>query len=179
MESERKIKAKRFLKDFREGMPFDALAEKYNVTPEELQNILGKLVTAGVLDEEELKVNLSQPTIHELIHELRNLRRCYTTFFVPVYDLDDLGTEGQLNDISEAGLNVSGIEATPGEEKTLLLRPGGVSGIKSLRVKAVCRWCKVQADGKTFCGFEVANWPPEAKEALPKLIGSLTMCDQP
>ncbi len=179
MESKRKIKAKRFLRDFRKGMPNDQLMEKYHVSSEELRSVFGRLLAAGVLDEDELKVNLPESIIEDLIHSFRNVRRCYTTFFVPVYDLDDLRVKGQLNDISEAGLSVSGIKALPGMEKKLVVQADHLAEIYPFCIEAVCRWSRVEPDGNTFCGFEVPSWPPEARDALPKLIRSLTMCDQP
>ena len=39
----------------------------------------------------------------------------------PVYDVDDLLAEGQLLDISDTGMRVSGIEASEGEEKKLMI----------------------------------------------------------
>ncbi len=178
MESQRKIKAKKFLRDFRTGITLEDLMEKYHLSTTKLENVFERLMAAGVLDEEELKLHLPEPTVQSLIHALRSVRRCYPTFFVPVYDLDDLQAEGHLNDISEAGLSAAGIEAISGEEKRLIIGVNRLTGIAPFLIEAVCRWNKIKPDGKTVCGFEVTSWPTEVKDALPKLIESLTICDQ-
>ena len=102
--------------------------EKYHLSTTKLENVFERLMAAGWLTKR-LKLYLPEPTVQSLIHALRSVRRCYPTFFVPVYDLDDLQAEGHLNDISEAGLSAAGIEAISGEEKRLIIGVNRLTGI--------------------------------------------------
>ena len=63
MESQRKIKAKKFLRDFRTGITLEDLMEKYHLSTTKLENVFERLMAAGVLDEEELKLHLPEPTV--------------------------------------------------------------------------------------------------------------------
>ncbi len=59
MTPKRKIKAKKFVQDFRNGIGDDALMEKYALTPVQLQKVFSQLVDAGMLDEMELYMRTS------------------------------------------------------------------------------------------------------------------------
>ncbi len=52
--SKRKIKAKRFVRDLRNGMGDRELMEKYTLSESQLHKVLHKLVDAGTIDEMEL-----------------------------------------------------------------------------------------------------------------------------
>ena len=63
--SKRKIKAKPFVKDLRNGMGDRELMEKYTLSESQLHNVFQKLVDAGAIDEMELfmRTSLSDSTI--------------------------------------------------------------------------------------------------------------------
>ena len=98
--------------------------------------------------------------------------------FLPVYDVDDLLAEGQLLDISDTGMRVSGIEASEGEEKKLMIEVNYEADVYSLYVTAICRWTKPEPDGSLVAGFEVTAWPPVADEVLDLITQSLALCDE-
>ena len=52
--SKRKIKAKRFVRDLRNGMDDRELMDKYALSEEQLHKVLHRLVDAGTIDEMEL-----------------------------------------------------------------------------------------------------------------------------
>ncbi len=52
--SKRKIKAKPFVRDLRNGLDDRELMEKYSLSESQLHNLLHKLVDAGAIDEMEL-----------------------------------------------------------------------------------------------------------------------------
>jgi len=55
----RKIKAKSFVRDLREGMGDRQLMEKYVLSSNQLQRVFRKLIDGGVLDEMELYMRTS------------------------------------------------------------------------------------------------------------------------
>ncbi|AFM26332.1 hypothetical protein [Desulfomonile tiedjei] len=59
MTPKRKIKAKKFVQDLRNGLGDDALMETYSLTPVQLQKVFSQLVDAGMLDEMELYMRTS------------------------------------------------------------------------------------------------------------------------
>ncbi|MGO9121457.1 MAG: hypothetical protein ACLQPD_28090 [Desulfomonilaceae bacterium] len=79
----RKIKAKPFVKDLRDGMGDGNLMEKYFLSPDQLQKVFRKLVDVGAIDEMELfmRTSLSDSTISKAfvetqcaVQELDNLK---------------------------------------------------------------------------------------------------------
>jgi hypothetical protein len=177
MEAKRKIKAKNFLKNLRAGMTESQLMEMYSLSAEGLQRVLGKLAAAGLLETGELGPSLSETGKEPLAGAGRRLRRCYPAFFIPVYDLDDLLAEGQLHDLNEKGMRVSGISSRPGAEMNLVIQADEVADVYPFCVGAKCRWTAVESDGRLIAGFEVTSWPPVAAEALEKIMKSLMICD--
>ncbi len=63
--SKRKIKAKPFVRDLRDGMGDRELMEKYTLSESQLHKVLHKLVDAGAIDEMELfmRTSLSDSTV--------------------------------------------------------------------------------------------------------------------
>ncbi len=63
--SKRKIRARPFVRDLRNGMDDKELMEKYSVSDSQLHKVLYKLVDAGAIDEMELfmRTSLSDSTI--------------------------------------------------------------------------------------------------------------------
>jgi hypothetical protein len=63
--SKRKIKAKAFVRDLRNGMDDKELMEKYSLSKNQLHKVLHRLVDAGAIDEMELfmRTSLSDSTI--------------------------------------------------------------------------------------------------------------------
>jgi hypothetical protein len=59
MTPKRKIKAKKFVLDIRNGLGDDALMKAYFLTPVQLQKVFSQLVDAGMLDEMELYMRTS------------------------------------------------------------------------------------------------------------------------
>ena len=55
----RKIKAKSFMKDFREGMGDRQLMEKYVLSSNQLRGVFRRLIDGGALDEMELYMRTS------------------------------------------------------------------------------------------------------------------------
>lgn len=76
----RKIKAKPFVRDFRDGMGDGELMEKYLLSPDQLQKVFQRLVGAGAMDEMELfmRTSLSDSTITKAFVETEEQFRHWT-----------------------------------------------------------------------------------------------------
>lgn len=59
MTPKRKIKAKKFVRDMRNGLGDDALMKAYSLTSVQLEKVFSQLVDAGMLDEMELYMRTS------------------------------------------------------------------------------------------------------------------------
>ncbi len=55
----RKIKAKPFVRDLRDGMSDGKLMERYSLSPDQLQKVFRRIVDAGAIDEMELFMRTS------------------------------------------------------------------------------------------------------------------------
>jgi hypothetical protein len=78
----RKIKAKPFVRDLRDGMSDGKLMEKYLLSPDQLQKVFQRLVDAGEIDEMELfmRTSLDDSTIIKAFADIQR----------PVGELDNL-----------------------------------------------------------------------------------------
>ena len=78
----RKIKAKPFVRDLRDGMSDGKLMEKYFLSPDQLQKVFQRLVDAGAIDEMELfmRTSLDDSTIIKAFADIQR----------PVGELDNL-----------------------------------------------------------------------------------------
>jgi hypothetical protein len=57
--TKRKIKAKPFARDLRDGMSDGKLMERYSLSPDQLQKVFRRIVDAGAIDEMELFMRTS------------------------------------------------------------------------------------------------------------------------
>lgn len=103
--------------------------------------------------------------------ERRSTPRSFLFVLVPVYDTSNPGTEGRLNDISEQGLQVAGIQSEPGKSKTLIVRADGFVNVSSFQVTAECRWAQVDdPSGEWMAGFRITSISDADLDELRKLI---------
>jgi len=73
----RKIRAKEFVQDLRNGMGDRQFMEKYALSADQLRNVFRKLVDSGIIDEMELymRTTLSDSTITRALAESRSASR--------------------------------------------------------------------------------------------------------
>ena len=127
---------------------------------------------AEALLEIELTGRESASTLTETSSEgrYRNVARSYVMFKLPVYDLDDLTVEGQVLDISETGLLVTGLEATGGGHKTLLIQADEFADVYPFTFDAVCRRVEVSRDEEPCeAAFEITSISEVGRGELRKL----------
>ncbi|MCA1961789.1 MAG: PilZ domain-containing protein [Desulfomonile sp.] len=175
MPTKRTIKAKDIVTDIRSGMTDSELMDKYQLSAKGLESLFKKILDAKIMTVSEIygRISLRDDTVG--LENLRLTPRNYLAFSVPILDAANVENEGAVVDISESGLQVSGIEATAGETKDFLIRADELQDIYPFGFQAICRWTRKEPDGTPVAGFEITDIPEGSLHELRKLIRSLTL----
>ncbi|MEW6352008.1 MAG: PilZ domain-containing protein [Thermodesulfobacteriota bacterium] len=172
----RRIPARVIIEDIRNGMTGAELMEKYEISREGLQLLLRKLVEARALRKADLVPGTAESTVTTDVSKARSAPRNYMFFTIPVFDVDDLYTEGIVNDITEQGLQVEGIVAEVGDARTFLIRADEFAEVFPFAFEAVCRWVRYDSDSDTpLAGFEIVNISDGGRTQIRKLVQLLTL----
>ena len=170
----RRIVIRDFVRDVREGKTDYELMQSYDFDPLGLKNALAKMLEIKALLPSDLENRQPMPGSAEAMADRREFPRQYVLFSFPVYLADDLQSEGFVNDISERGLQVTGLEFAPGDTKSLLIRADEFAEIYPFVFDATCRWSKKEeSDGQFISGLEITNISERGIEELRNLIGLL------
>ena len=170
----RTIVIREFVKDFRSGKTEAELMQEYELDLWGLRNTLTKLMEIKALTQDELKDRM--PVFHDAGdgNDRRLLKRRFVLFSFPIYVADDLEEEGLVNDISEHGLQVSGLRASVEETKSLLIRADEFADIYPFVFEATCRWVNpANEQGEYAAGFEITHISDGGLDELRKLIQML------
>ncbi|HMK37074.1 MAG TPA: PilZ domain-containing protein [Desulfomonilaceae bacterium] len=112
------------------------------------------------------------------IAQMRSSPRSYPIVMLPIFDVDDPTIEGLIQDISETGVQVSGMKIKPDAKKTFIIQPENFSGIKPFSFDAECRWVRPQTeDQPCMSGFEIIGISEKDKEELKKVLQILAFSD--
>lgn len=170
-----KIVVKDFVDDIRAGKSDEELMEGYGLDERGLRVAFKKLLRAGAINEAELEDRQKAGMIAGDFTERRRLPRNYILFSFPIYEAEDLTAEGFVNEISEQGLQVTGLQARVGQTKALLIRADEFADIYPFVFDVVCRWARrEQPDGEPVLGFEITSISETGSEELRKLIRLLS-----
>ncbi|MEJ2717476.1 MAG: PilZ domain-containing protein [Deltaproteobacteria bacterium] len=175
MPSKRKIKAREFVYDLRLGMSNEELAEKYRLSSTGLRKMLRKLVDGRFVGEEEVVSRIER--IEEPVTRARGLheRERISGSRFPIYDLYDMGAEYYVENISETGLQVLGINVNIGERRTFVVQGYAFDDIASFSFDAECRWVKSESrDGLSRAGFEITDISEDGLRGLRALLSKLS-----
>jgi hypothetical protein len=174
--SRRKISAREFIEDVRNGMTDSELMEKYRLTALGLQSAFTKLVDAGALNPEAIFGRLPDYDSTVGVEGLRLLQRQYLEFPLPVMDVERSGVSGAVRDISRSGLGIIGIDALVGETRVFMIPADQFFQIEPIVFRAVCRWIKQDQDSMGHAGgFQIVEVSQGDLRQLRKLIQSLTL----
>jgi hypothetical protein len=169
--AKRTIPIKDFVTDIRTGKTNDQLMEKYQIDAFGLRNTLDKMLQVKALRPDEVSDRMPSDSELPASPDRRQLPRRYVLFSFPVYLADDLSAEGLVNDITEKGLQLSGITAGVGETLSLLIRADEFADIYPFVFDATCRWCRHASESANpVAGFEITNISEVGLEELRKLI---------
>jgi len=106
----------------------------------------------------------------------RKFRRRYMLFKIPAYDAKTRRFLGLVQDVTEGGVQLFGVQVDAGSIKTLIIQ--GSDYIKSSPIffDAVCRWTtRENPHGYYVSGFEIVTISEEAKKNLLKLMDFVSL----
>ena len=108
----------------------------------------------------------------------RQVPRCYPVVELPIYDVDDPTVEGLVWDISEKGVQLSGIEARVNQRKTFFIQANDFGSFSPFSFEAECRWVTTEPEsGQCLCGFEILGISDKDMDELRKVIDLLALSD--
>lgn len=171
-----KVYAKKILPDIEDGLGDIPIMEKHGISPTEYLSVLDEL--KGVASARQRRDRQRRQT--EM--QMRGTPRCYMFQEISVYDADQAEIRGSVNDITEQGLQVSGIPSETGGIRNLVLASQvlseGPSMISSVTFEAECRWVRTQDSyGEYVAGYEITRISEEDLEKLRRIIREYTLCD--
>jgi len=170
-----KLNAKSILRDIQAGLGDVPIMEKYQITPSEYMSVLEQFKHLEIARKRRALV--AQSVSHDLPH-MRALPRCYIFREVCVFDSKAPGKEGKVNDMTENGLQLAGIESQIGEVRSLTVVSDHARTRTKVRFDAICRWVQNENDfGESVAGFEISRIADGELLRLRRLIQELTLCD--
>jgi hypothetical protein len=176
MTQKRIIKAGDIIRDIRAGMTDAALMEKYKLSTRGLESAFLKLVSGGLLSVREIYGDRSAGEDTVIIDDTRSLPRFYLTVTIPIYEASEPNVVGRVDNVSERGLGVSGIQARIGETKSFVVPTAKLlKGIENIWFEARCIWVEPNRDTQLFAsGYQITKILPDAMNNLRKLIKVVT-----
>ena len=106
----------------------------------------------------------------------RRLKRKYMLFKIPAYDAQSRRFIGLVQDITEKGLQLFGVEVEINSKKTLIVQASDYVKSGPIHFEAQCRWTRKDSPlGYYVTGFEITSINNESRKALLMLIESLTI----
>ncbi|MEW6350158.1 MAG: hypothetical protein AB1646_13915 [Thermodesulfobacteriota bacterium] len=189
MPPERKVSVKEIVEDIRLRRLSDPqLMEKYKVSAKGLQSVFQKLLQRNAVNFEDIE-GRSQPYVDTITLEQRQEhQRHYLPNPVPIYESKDvvsiyerkdLQNKGRVNDITEKGVGVVGLDVREGETKSFVIVADEFVELDPFSFDATCRWVQLEASGEYSAGFEITKISERALNELRKLIERLTSCPPP
>jgi PilZ domain len=112
------------------------------------------------------------------ISQMRRSPRAYPVVTLPVFDVDDPTIEGLVQDISESGVQISGMDTRIGAKKTFIIQAAESCGIKPFSFDAECKWVRPAEEGEMgIAGFEIISISEKDLEELQKVLQTLVFSD--
>lgn len=177
MPTKRSIRAKEIVSDIRAGMTNHQLMEKYQVSLDKLQNIFKQLLDARAVERSELGPLISVPHSRIDVRKRRKLHWHYVFVKLPIYDLENLLDKGTVIDISETGLQISGLPTEVGDTKEFLIQVDYFADVFPFILEAKCTWSSKAEEGPLFSCFQITSITEGALEELRKLTSMLTLSE--
>lgn len=173
-----KVNAATILKDIRSGMGDIPIMEKYGISPRLYSRILETLKRSGALSLTDLAGRLPTETTTPEGSSKRERKRHCLLYPISVHDANDPRNQGTLNDISEAGFKVAGLNVDVDEIGTYLIGANARALHSPVTVDAICRWVTTEEDtGDRLAGFEISNVLGDGQRDLDRLITELSVPD--
>lgn len=181
METTGRTNIRGVIDDILAGVGDVVIMEKYNLSPQEFMEALNKVKNAKGLNAEEIKSKMDALMSKSNRQEQeRSLPRNYLMFETRVYDSNDPSVSGIINDLTERGLQISGIRSRPGEFRNFFIVGSEVIFVeKPLQFMAQCRWVKMDKEtGEALAGFEIKKMTPSTLRGIKKLVQKLGVSEK-
>jgi len=163
-----------FIKDIRSGMSDSDLMKKYALSADGLRTVFQTLMEAKAVRVEELY--RTSPSVHDtvFVENMRELPRHHLAMSVDVYEFKRPEISGVLTDVTERGVGISGMSASIGQIKKLVIPVADFIEADSITFEAECRWAdKDRETGEPLAGFEITKISEKCLKDLRRLIQSL------
>jgi len=171
----RRLNLKEILSDITRGVSQADLMEKYDLSAEMLRKVSQKLLAARGIR----TVADGPDTVIEECPDYiatRELVRHEVDFDLPVYEASRPDMHGMVQDVSEEGLGLAGIQANVGDVKTLVVMGDEFGEFSSFEFQGYCRWGFTDAeDGTSLTGFAISKISKSDLEELRKLVRLVTL----
>lgn len=170
---------RKIVADLESGLGDVPIMEKYHLSPAELMMIIQKLSDNDAVKPAAVKSRLEALKRTAAPSEMRSVPRNYLVFSIPIHDSEDPSIAGLVNDISENGLQVEGIETQEHEVRSFVIDSDQFSATSPVSFDAECRWVrKDETNGHFIAGFEITAISEGSLKNLGRLIKQLTIGDR-
>jgi len=106
----------------------------------------------------------------------RKFKRKYTLFKIPVYDAETKRFLGLVQDLSESGVQLLGVNIDVNSKKTLIIHADDYVKGNPISFEAVCRWVrKEDPQGYYVSGFEITYMLDDTRRNLMSLMEYVTL----
>jgi hypothetical protein len=181
MTTRRIIKADRLVADIRRRVSDFELMEKYQISLEQLDKVLEKLVEKNLLRRDELDergAHFDDPNNRIVT---RRAPRHYLRLPLIVQDIYEPSRAGLVTDLSTAGFRTRDLKAVCGETRSFVIRSKDPMDRNIVEVTAVCRWTRSDCSGQTDrfeAGFEILDISEHDRARIRLLIQKLSIGDR-
>jgi hypothetical protein len=167
------IPVSKIIDDLRSGLGDVPIMEKYQISPIVLVKIKqGITKFSSTPKEGSLPV---RPKFDDA--QKRTTPRNHTYYRIRIRDLSNPENVGIINDITNRGLQLQGMEARVGEKLTLLVLGDSFRVHTPFVFEAVCLWVTPSVEGNSVTGFSITNISGPDLQELRKLIEELTVVE--
>lgn len=163
---------------FSTGLTTSRQDEKYQLSSKSVISLCSKLIEAkeGADADIEDQIPLAQDRMD--FSQKRALLRNYLLVHLKIHQASDPDVQGLVLDITDNGLQVSGMRASLGETKTFVIPASEIAGSRAFSFHSECRWSIAGHVGcEALAGFKITSISARNSEELGKLIRSLTIGD--
>jgi len=168
-------RVKSILNDIQRGMTDSQLMEKFQLSPEWLTNVKRMSMSVGGPEAEDGLISRTTANGTTNRPDSRSALRNFPSVVVSVCEPGKASTQYQLNDITEAGVGISGIEAQIGQIKTIVVLGDDLGLVSPFEFQAECRWIGTQKpDGLPCAGFRITEISDENFVYLKDFMGNFT-----
>ncbi len=149
--------AEEIVNDIRTGMTDLELMAKHQLSSKGLQTAFAKLVKGKFIARTEIEKRLPAYGEAITVEDMRRSPREHPAGEIRVRDQSRPYIRGALNDVSEHGVCVTGIQTAVGEIKRLVIPSDEFGEFATICFDAKCRWVKEQENGDVAAGFEITD----------------------